>query len=772
LYNLRFVFSELRQFRTMTLPESSHSQELNKEKILKLIEADGLLSRSLKGFEPRIQQQKMMANILDAYSQDRITLIEAGTGIGKSLAYLIPALIWAAKRNERTVISTNTITLQEQLLNKDIPNLLTALNLKLKAVLVKGMNNYICLRKLEDCQTEMRLFPSEESVEIEKIEAWRYSTTEGSRSTLPFVPSPATWDRIGAESEACSHHECPYYQQCYFFKARRQANDAQILIVNHHLLFADLFRRADTDNYASPSLLPVYKRIVLDEAHHIEEIATEYFASRIHRLEVMRILGRLSSERQNKPHGKIPLLKEKLQLLFNKAPPRDVSTVLSRLTIDLPALRRHLNEKINETFDSFNDFIEHTRQPADSSLTEDLALPESKLRVLNEHQIHPKWTGEVTPRTQDLIKALKQYVQGLSSIESDLKLIENDRLQEQTKSMRLDIQSLSVRLEEAIYLLHHFIKPNEDPNKVRWIEAQRLKVLTNIHLVDADLDISKALIKFLFSKFSTIILCSATLTTNQSFSFIRQRLGLNSDLLNHRTITEHIYDSPFNYQKQALLAVPTDMPLPSDPDFNQFAYENIWQAIQTSRGNAFVLFTSYTMLRNCYEVLAARLEEHHYPVFKQGDDNRQALLNNFKKTERSILFGTDSFWEGVDVAGDALRCVIIVKLPFKVPTEPIIQARAEAIIAQGKEPFFEYAIPHAIVKFKQGFGRLIRNKWDRGCIVCLDTRLIRKGYGKLFLNSLPPCEKIFTDSATLQNKMAEFYRKTYHLVKNNPFSSS
>ncbi len=755
----------------MVLSEATQNQGFNKEKIIKLVQTNGLLSRTLKGFEPRLLQQQMMENIIDAYTQDHIALIEAGTGTGKSLAYLIPALIWAAHHHERTVISTKTITLQEQLINKDIPHLLSALNLKLKVVLVKGMNNYICLRKLEDSQAELRLFSVEENEQIQKIEAWHRSTPDGSRSSLPFIPSAITWDRVGAESEACSHQQCPYYKQCYFFKARQQAQDAHLLIVNHHLLFADLFRRNETNNYSNPSILPTYKRIILDEAHHIEDIATEYFATRLHRLEMMRILGRLSSERQDKPFGKLPLLKEKLQMLF-KVPSADISSILSRLTIDLPALRRNLNDKIQDTFDSFTYFIDYMRQSSSPLFaTEELSSSEQKLRLLNEHHDHPKWKGEIVPHIQQLVALLEQYAQDLYSLESHLKTIKDDRLQDQTKSVRLDIQALTERIQSIISLLKQFIEPAEDVNKVRWIEAHKLKVLTNIHLVSADLDVSTALVKSLFSQFPTIVLCSATLTSNQCFTFVRQRLGLTPALLAQRTITESIYESPFNYQKQALLAVPIDMPLPSHPDFNQAVHENIWQAIQTSRGNAFVLFTSYNMLQNCYEALAKKLEEQRYVIFKQGDDNRQSLLEKFKKTERSVLLGTDSFWEGVDVVGDALRCVIIVKLPFKVPTEPLVQARAEAITAQGGDPFFEYAVPHAIVKFKQGFGRLIRNRWDRGCIVCLDTRLVLKNYGKLFLNSLPPCERAFIPSTTLQQKMADFYRKTYHLVKSNPFSS-
>jgi ATP-dependent DNA helicase DinG len=592
-------------------PIEASDSYLHTDKIIKLIREDGLLTRCFKGFEPRLQQQKMMSHIIDAYNQDQIALIEAGTGTGKSIAYLLPALIWAAKRQEKTVISTNTITLQEQLVNKDIPTLIEALNLKLKAVLVKGMNNYVCLRKLDDAQIESRLFPSEDNEEIQKIAAWCQQATEGSRSELPFLPSFNAWERVGAESDACSHQNCPYYQQCYFFKARRQANDAHILVVNHHLLFADLVRRGESDNYTSTSILPAYKRVILDEAHHIEDIATEYFASRLHRLELMRVLGRLSSDRQNKANGKLPMLKEKLQLLFQKAPPRDITAIINRLTLELPALRRQLNEKIHDAFETFVVFLEHLRQHLVSNPDEQ-TQSEHKLRILKEHYQHPKWQETIVPHTRELLHVLKQYSHGLNSMELDLSAIDNDRLHEQTKSIRFDIQALRMRLESSICQMNDFISDLVDENKVRWVEAQKLKVLTNIHLVDAALDVSKALVNFLFSKFSTIILCSATLTTNQCFSFIRHRLGLTSTLLPQRTVTEHSYDSPFDYQKQALLVVPTDMPHPAHLDFNQAAYHNIWLAIQASHGNAFILFTSYTMLQKCYEALADKLKTHRY----------------------------------------------------------------------------------------------------------------------------------------------------------------
>lgn len=752
--------------------DSTELSSIHPEKIIKLIQKDGLLARAIKGFEARPQQQKMMANIIDGYNKNQIVLIEAGTGTGKSLAYLIPALVWAVRRRERTVISTNTITLQEQLISKDIPLLLKSLNLDLKVVLVKGMNNYVCLRKLADAQNELTLFPGEEQDEIQKIDDWCQTHTEGSRSDMPFVPSPLAWERVGAENDACPRHECPYYQQCHFFKSRRHAQDAQILIVNHHLLFADLVKRGDVENYDETCILPSYKRLILDEAHHIEDIATEYFATRLNRLDLIRILAKLSSDKQGPIQGKLVLLKDKIQSIFRSPPSREINQLMNRLNIDLPALRHRVQDKIHQAFDAFSQFVDMINQLSYSiSVTEETSSStEQKLRLKQEHHSHPNWQEVVIRHAEQLIETIRDYQQNLKSLEMELMQIKHDRLQEQTKNVRFEIQALATRLEGSIQLLENFfLKPHEIA-KVKWIESQSLKTFVNIHLINANLDISQALVDYLFSKFPTIVLCSATLSTNQQFHFIRDRLGLNHKQLSRKLITENIYDSPFNYEKQALLAVPTDMPLPNHEDFNEIAFENVWKAIEVSHGSAFVLFTSYTMLKSCSDALAKRLEKHHYPLFKQGDDQRQTLLNKFKSTKRAVLFGTDSFWEGVDVVGDALRCVIIVKLPFKVPSEPIIQARTEAILEKGGNPFLEYSVPNAIVKFKQGFGRLIRNKWDRGCIICLDTRLVAKGYGKLFLNSLPPCERAFMNGAALWPRLANFYKQTYHLVKNNPFS--
>lgn len=736
---------------------------IDAEKALKVLQPDGTLSKIIKGFEPRDQQQNMMRNIIEAYNHDQIALIEAGTGTGKSIAYLIPAILWAAQRKERSVISTHTITLQEQLLIKDIPLVCKALNVTIKAVLVKGMRNYACLRKIEETRGEQLILHPQEAEEFAKIDAWAHNTPDGSKSSLSFEPSSQIWDKVCAENDTCNKNHCPYYQDCHFFKARREAAEAQILIVNHHLLFADLASRAESDNYQDPSILPLYTKVVLDEAHHIEDIATEYFAQKVNQLDLLRIVGRLAAEKGGKSLGKLTQLKEKILTFFNtKTPPKEISPILATLNIDLPGIRNDLLKYITEGFDKFHNFINLAKAPSRS--TEEISN-ENKLRMLPEHYQNPYWMGELKTHIQELVNVIQKYVQVIYGIENSFKALGQEPLQEQTKGIRFEIEALCLRLTLASQTLQQFIQNAPPPSKVRWIEAQMLKTMINVYIADAELDIAKALASYLFTKFSSVILCSATLTTNKRFDFAKQRLGLTPYHIKDIPLTENVYDSPFNYRQQALLVVPTDLPNPQESSFTLAAAEKIWETIQISHGNAFVLFTSYSMLKNCYQILESRLQKNKYPVFKQGDDNRQTLLGKFKNTERSVLFGTDSFWEGVDVVGDALRCVIIVKLPFKVPTEPIIQARTEAILAQGRDPFMEYSLPSAVVKFKQGFGRLIRNKNDRGCIVCLDTRLINKRYGLQFLNSLPSCEQAFLPSEQIRTLMQEFYKKTYHLVK-------
>lgn len=729
----------------------SNSARLDKEKAAALLKPGSALSCSVKCFESREQQQHMLCDIVDAFNKNQIALIEAGTGTGKSLAYLIPAMLWAMQNKERTLISTHTINLQEQLIHKDIPLAAKALSSEVKAVLVKGMSNYICLRKLEETKWEKNTLSLSEAEEFDKIEPWSEKTADGSLSDLTFMPSRNIWEKVCAESDTCNKNKCKYYSKCHFYKARKEAEEAQILVANHSLLFADLAFRSESEPKKGEGLLPNYTRIVIDEAHNIEDVATEFFAKRVSHLQIIRLLSRLGSETQ----GKLPLLSKKLASANKGKQPEKFSAWHDKLTIDLPGTRRDLLHQINETFHAYGEFIQNAF--LDKQEWGEANSSETKWRILPFHWDHPRWSNEVLSQTQQLIDSCKKYTVMINHFDDDLDNIKDPHVEDQLQGLRHEIKALALRLVDFQTNFERFISKTLAPSEVRWIEMQNFKTMTNHTLVEADIDIAKALASRLFCKFPTIVLCSATMTTNQNFSFVRKRLGLTAEFLPGKAITESIYPSPFDYHKQALLAIPMDMPDPSHPEFISAACERIWDAVRTSKGNAFVLFTSYAMLTACYNKLKVKLEKQRFCVLKQGEMTRKALLEKFKATNASILFGTDSFWQGVDVAGDALRCVILVKLPFKVPTEPLMQARTEAIISAGGDPFYDYSVPNAIVKFKQGFGRLIRNKNDRGCILCLDPRIATKPYGKLFLNSLPSCRQILSASEAVHKQMADFY---------------
>jgi ATP-dependent DNA helicase DinG len=727
---------------------------LELESILPILKPDGSLSRCINGYEPREQQQQMLSNVVDAYNHNKIALIEAGTGTGKSMAYLIPAIIWSLKRGERTLVSTNTIALQEQLIHKDIPLAIKAIGNSIKAVLVKGMGNYLCIRKLHDARYEKAGLPDLEAEELDKIEAWAEKTVDGSVSDLPFNPSYNSWERVSAESDTCNRRQCPHYEECHFIRARRQAEEAQILVTNHNMLFADLAFRSEEHEHGE-GLIPDYQRVILDEAHNIEDTATEFFADQITHLQWLRSLRRLSAEKM----GKLTLLRTKIDEVFQKKSSPELEKLMMRLAIDLSGKPHEISVLISDSFQVFRDFID-TLHP-----NEEEEKGNEKFRILPRHYLHPEWDKRIVPHAKKLIEAVRQYTTSIRQFEIDLLAIKHPKLADHTEGIRFEVNALTNRLDQATLVLEEFISHECPKTRVKWIEVQQMKTMTNMHLIDANLDIAKVLAESLFKKFPTTVLCSATLATNKSFSFMKERLGITEGLLSGKLTTENIYTSPFDYQKQAMLVIPNDIPQPNDPQFLEAVCERIWEAVQASRGNAFLLFTSYSMLQTCYDRLSKRMIENRFHLFKQGDANRQTLLNQFKNKEYSILFGTSSFWEGVDVPGDALRCVVIVKLPFKVPSEPLIQARTELIVAEGGDPFYDYSVPLAIVKFKQGFGRLIRNKKDRGCIVCLDSRLITKNYGRLFLNSLPQCQELFAPSNELLEPMKEFYKKTYHMTK-------
>lgn len=723
--------------------------KLESSKILRLLSDDGPISKKLKSFEAREEQKQLLAHLIDAFNQKAIALIEAGTGTGKSMAYLIPALLSAAIWQEKVVISTQTISLQEQLLNKDLPFLVDVLGVEVKASLVKGMGNYICLRKWDEIAIERMLLPPDDREKLAHMEHLTFEKGIGSRSDFPFHPPAALWELVGADFDSCNGQDCPHYQNCHYFQARKSCQDAQILIVNHHLLLADLISKAES----GLSVLPPYSRLIIDEAHNLEEIATDYFSTRISRLDLFKRLSKVSSEKHGQVTGKLSLIKDKFQKAAKGEYSYSQSRFLNQLTIDLPALKRELLKEITDTFHLLEQF-----QRMSSG-------EEEKLRLKSHHYDFPAWKEGIAPAILRVVSLIKRYALELSHIESRIKDLEDEKLQESCKGILHDLKSLAKRLEEEASSFEEFAKKPASSESIRWLESYQTKGGINLACIQAELDISKILLKHLFSPFDTVALLSATLTTQKSFQFLRDRMGLHEKNLGGRKVIEAAFESPFDFEKQALLLVPKDIPSPASPDFLDVAEKIIWDAIQASKGNAFILFTSYGMLKTCFSMMEKKLKENRYFPLKQGDESRGALLKRFIEQDRSILFGTDSFWEGVDVAGEALRLVIIAKLPFKVPTEPMIQARSEAITLKGGDPFTELLLPQAAIKFKQGFGRLIRNKKDRGCILCLDNRIVSKSYGKYFLKTLPACPLEVVTADQLKAKMVDFYKRTYPITK-------
>ncbi|MCE5294854.1 MAG: DEAD/DEAH box helicase [Chlamydiales bacterium] len=695
------------------------------------------MALQVKGFEERLEQRLMSQDVLAAFTGQHPAFIEAGTGTGKSLAYLIPAILWAEQHDERVVISTNTIALQEQLIYKDIPLAIKTLGLETKYVLAKGMSNYACLRRLDDVTQQQSLFKDESADELFRIHEWSRSTAEGTRSSLPFLPTHSAWDQVSVQSELCDGPKCEHFNKCFFFKAKLEVQNAKIIVVNHHLLLADLAMRIESNNFNQASLLPLYKRLIIDEAHHIEDIATEYFASKVSRLELMKIISYLGLEFTGKVFGRLGLLRQKL-ILALKNTRQDILHFFE----DLSNQRKSTLFLTDELFDSVGTFCTL------------IGPSEQKLRILEHHITHPYWTNTLLARSSALSSQLVNFAMTLQQLEHTLVECKSESLDEQTKALRLEIKALSLRLASASEKISAFFKGPTTKEIVFWIQQEARQAGPEVQLVSAQPDVSELLRKNLFDKMATTVLCSATLATNKSFSFAKRRLGLQ----NHPTTDEKIHPSPFDYKKQALIGVPIDMPFPDSADFTPSCIKAIKELVIASQGNAFVLFTSYEALKTVYQTLFDDLQEQGYHMMKQGDDHRHALITRFKAKPRSILFATDSFWEGIDIVGDALRLVIITKLPFPVPSDPISQARSDVLAANGKSAFVEYSLPKAAVKFKQGFGRLIRSKDDRGCFICLDSRLIKKHYGKVFLQSLPECQEVFEPLATLKQKMIGFYR--------------
>jgi len=646
----------------------------------------GVIGRSCEGYERRQQQVEMARAVQKALSTKRHLVVEAGTGVGKSLAYLVPAIEKAILGANRVVISTFTIALQEQLINKDIPCLNRCLPWSFKATLAKGKSNYFCKRRLEFAlRRQMGLFDQFGDA-LEEIHNWAMRTADGSLSDLPFIPDSRVWDAVKAEHGNCRGRKCGHWTSCFCQRARRELENANVIVTNHALLFSDLALREEEF-----SILPDYKWVVIDEAHNIERVAEEHFGIEISSGSVRFLLDGLYNPRTHK--GLLVYTEaEKLMDLVVKA-----------------------SEAAKEFFKGVRQWNERQRSQSNGRCYKNFVEDS-----LSAH-----------------IKELRAGLSGLAKQAKD-------------EDERFELTRYADKCAGLLQDLEVFL-PQTKQDYVYWVEVSSPREIgeaaisrgkggrEKVNLKSAPLNVGADVKRSLFDKFKSVIMTSATLSSGGEkrkggFEFFAGRVGL----VDYDAVK---LGSPFDYQKQVTIYIESDLPEPNDEKFVELACEAVKKYVLRTQGRAFVLFTSYKMLGDFAEHLAEWFKENNIELLQQGVGlDRTSLLKRFKMNGRFVLFGTDSFWQGVDVAGEALSNVIIVRLPFAVPDTPLLAGRLDKIKEEGGNPFAEYQLPLAIIKFKQGFGRLIRTKTDTGIVVILDSRILSKSYGRNFLAAIPKCK--------------------------------
>jgi ATP-dependent DNA helicase DinG len=699
--------------------------------------ARGPIAALLHPYEDRPSQRDLAAYLADAYNDGGVLMLEAGTGVGKSFAYLVPALAWAEANDERTVVSTNTINLQEQLVGKDLPLLRTALQDREREptfALLKGWRNHLCRLRLEHATaSQQSLLASDKLQELIDLVSWAAHTADGTLADLPVPPSPDVWDEVAAEPDLCTRLRCPHFDRCFVFQARRRAAQADVVVVNHHLLAADLAVRQASDNWEEAAVLPPYRRLIIDEAHHLEDVAAGHLGVQVTSGGLRRLMGRL--ERNGK--GLVPALQQDLSAT------RDL---LSRASLDL------IRERLLPA-------VAHGRQAVDAlsmRLLDHLAATGAlQLRLDDDFPRQPVWEEGLARELDAAIAAFRTIAEVMDTIADRLATTEST---ERRSQLLNECRGVVRRLDAAVDGLNTTLRPAPGrPAEVRWLERSGSQGQL-LRLAAVPLDLAPLLRELLFDRLDTVALTSATLAAGGSFDFFASRLGLTGE--DSPVTVQAIFPSPFPYAEHCLFGIPDDVPDPrNDAAAHDAAVVTVVHDLAWAcDGGLFVLFTSHAALRRVASALRVELGSR-FPLLVQGEGQRDHLLRRFREAGNAILLGTDSFWEGVDVPGRALRGLVIAKLPFKVPSEPLTAARLERLAEQGEDGFFGYLLPHAALKLKQGFGRLIRGAEDVGVVVLLDRRVVTRNYGAMLLEGLPPAERVIGPWQLVRTKCEDFFAR-------------
>ena len=696
--------------REQPLIPAEHPEPLDVDALAALLEPGGPFDAYFEHYEYREPQVAMLRAVADAFNHSRHLLIEAGTGTGKSLAYLIPALAWAVNTGQQVVVSSNTINLQDQLYHKDLPDLHAILPFDFKAAVMKGRSNYLCPRRLQKLMARPDLTPVEVSV-LARILLWLPTTETGDVSELTLVNAAerAVWQRVCSDPHTCSSARCGMEssQPCYFYKARNRAEAAHLIIVNHALLLSDIATEG--------GVLPDYQHLIVDEAHHLENAATHALTASVDHASFVTKLRELAPVGGETPTA--GLLADAITAVRRAGVPSDkadrITDYTRRLTAAIPALDMHIAEYM-DALDRF--LMQHFGRQYDNTLYD------LRLRITKSVRVQPAWV-DVEIIWDNLAYILNAFISDLDHLIKTLGDLGNYPMPER-EDLEAELTAMWESVAEALAVGHELTLEPDD-NAIYWV--RRSKFNGSLTLNRAPLHVGGIIEEHIFRQKDTVVLTSATLRTANSFDYIRGRL-------NAFEVEELALESPFDYKRNALVYIPTDMPEPNRPDYQGKVEDAIIQLSLATQGRLMALFTSYAQLKSVAETLRPLLEEAGFTLFVQGEGgSRQQILAAFRETDRAVILGTRSFWEGVDVQGEALSALVITKLPFAVPNDPIISARSETF----DSPFYQFSVPEAILNLRQGFGRLIRSTSDRGIAVLLDKRLLSKRYGRLFLESLP-----------------------------------